>query len=334
MVLAVARSRWRVDGPSHLERDLERYENYLVDTDPSRAFDLEEFGAWLDWEHTLRLRGSNTWSDEGNQSTLQLRWAIGHVLHHAMPVVLPDVYMEFARRLTTSDVLLTLNYDLLMERALDEVRMPFRRFPSRYSEVYETYATVDVEHPPEILLSKLHGSVDWTHLPVHPRATIQVSPLVEGVRPDDDPLLGVGVIAADELDSYYDDSNAWWRSPPTLMPPSTAKPLARSSLVPLWEGMLPMSYMRGSFAAIGCSLPTGDPYVRRVAHHIATEIGASMDKGSELPWPQTRLKVVDLRTSRVAIHQLRERYRFMPEDHTDFVLDGFSLETLDQILPP
>lgn len=333
-VLAVARTRWSVGGSSHLERDLDRYEDYLQDTDPGRSFDLEEFGAWLDWEHTLRLRGSDTWSSEGNESTLQLRWAIGHVLHNSTPTDLPDVYVEFAKRLTTSDVILTLNYDCLMERALQEVGLPYRRFPARYSEINETYCVVDSAHPPELLLSKLHGSLDWVRTPLHPKATIEVDPLVEGPRPDDDPLSGVGVVSSADLDSYYDDSSAWWRSPPILMAPSTAKPLARSPLVPLWDGVLPMSYMRGSFAAIGCSLPLGDPYVRRVVHHIATEIGASMDRGDELPWPQTRMKVVDMRTERVAIHELRERYRFMPEAHTDFILDGFGIDTLDEILPP
>jgi len=46
------------------------------------------------------------------------------------------------------------------------------------------------------------------------------------------------------------------------------------------------------------------------------------------------LKVVDIRTDRVAVHDLKERQRFMPDAHTDFILNGFSLDTLDQILPP
>lgn len=207
-VLGVARSRWSVDSRRHLERNLDRYEDYLQDTDPGRLFDLEEFGAWLDWEHTLGLRGSDTWSDEGNESMLQLRWAIGHVLHKATPTDLPDVYLEFARRLTTSDLVLTLNYDRLMERALQEVGLPYRRFPERYSEVYDTSCVVDANHPAELRLSKLHGSLDWVHLPLHQRATLLVDPLVEGPRPDDDPLRVVGVVPGAGLDSYYDDSNA------------------------------------------------------------------------------------------------------------------------------
>lgn len=333
-VLAVARECMSHDGSSHLEADLDRYERYLAATDPGRAFDLEEFGAWLDWEHTLRLKGSDTWSDEGNRSSLQLRWAIGRVLHQTSPADLPEVYVEFARRLTTSDLVLTLNYDRLMERALEAADVPYRRFPDRYSELYETHAVVDPDQPPELLVSKLHGSLDWVRLPLNDKSHLAAMPLVEGPRYVDDPLLGIGVIPPDALDAYYNDTSSWWRDPPVLMVPSTAKPLARSSLVPLWEGLLPMAYMRGTFATIGCSLPAGDPYVRQVAHHMSTEIGANIDAGNTIPWPQTTMKVVDLRTDRVGIHDLRERYRFMPAAHTEFILDGFSLDTLDRILPP
>lgn len=123
-------------------------------------------------------------------------------------------------------------------------------------------------------------------LPLSNTSDLAVDPLAEGPRASDDPLLSIVAIRRDALDSFYDDPNAWWRSPPTLMPPSTAKPLARSALVPLWDGLLPNAAIRGSFAAIGTSLPPGDPYVRRVAHHLATEIGANMDSDDRLPWPQ------------------------------------------------
>lgn len=333
-VLAVARE-FMSDGNgfNHLEADLDRYEQYLADTHPGRKFDLEEFGAWLDWEHTLRLQGSDTWSDEGNRSSLQLRWAIGHVLHRATPTELPELYVEFASRLTSSDTVLTLNYDLIMERALHAAGMSYRRFPDRYSELYETHAVVDPDQPAELLLSKLHGSLDWLRLPLGKKSPLTPVPLVEGPRYNDDPLLGIGVLPASELDAYYDCAASWWRDPTVLIVPSTAKPLARSSLVPLWEGLLPMAGLRGSFCAIGCSLPAGDPYVRQVAHHYATQIGASMDSATELPWQQTTMKVVDLRGDRVGIHELRERFRFMPGAHSEFILDGFSLDTLDRILP-
>src|SRR5437763_693956 len=56
LVRRVAREFFRAGDHSHLERALEQYEQYVADVDPGRPFDLEEFGAWLDWEHVLRLK--------------------------------------------------------------------------------------------------------------------------------------------------------------------------------------------------------------------------------------------------------------------------------------
>lgn len=332
-VRSVARRYLADSGASALDDALERYREYLRDTDPLRAFDIEEFGAWLDWEDMLQLEGSDTFSDAGSRASLQLRWAIGHVLNEAMPDELPEVYLEFARRLTVWDQVLTLNYDLVLERALDAVGLPYRRFPDRYGTVNEHFTTTDAAQPDELILSKLHGSLDWVGLPLAPSSELHVDSLVEGPRPAADPLGRIGVIAPSDLDSYYQSTSSWWRTPPLIMSPSTAKPLAGSALVPLWRGLLQWAGTRGSLIVIGCSLPAGDPYVRRVVHKYATEIAYSMDQRFGLPWPQTQMKVVDYRPGRVSIAELRERYRFMPAAHTDFVLDGFSQETLDRILP-
>lgn len=151
------------DGYSHLANAMDRYEKYLAETEPLREFDFEAFGAWLDWEHTLRLKGSDTWSEHGNRDGLQLRWAIGKVLYDSMPETVPELYLDFAQQLTTSDRVLTLNYDLILERALTAVGVPYRRYPDRYSELYDTHSVVDPDQPDELLIMKLHGSLDWTY---------------------------------------------------------------------------------------------------------------------------------------------------------------------------
>ncbi len=335
LVMRVAASHFRSDGYSHLEHALEQYRSFIADVDPGReGFDLEEFAAWLDWEHVLRLKGSDTFSEHGNEAGLQLRWAIGKVLHDATPESIPRVYLDFARQLTTSDRVITLNYDLLLEFALEAVGLPYRRFPSRYSEVYNTHAVGDAGQPDELIISKLHGSIDWTYPATHNLGfQPNVRPLTEGPRLSNDPLLRVRVIRREDLSKYYASRGSWWSRPPLLMPPSRAKPLAFSELVPLWDGVGLFSYMLGGFTIIGCSLPPGDPYVLQLVHHIATDYVAGRKQGGNL-WPQRRMKVVDHRATRDAIEQLLARFRFLDDEHTDFVLDGFSTETLDAIFEP
>ena len=324
-------------GFSHLNAALDRYETFLKETNPGRRFDLEEFGAWLDWEHILRLKGSDTFSDYGNEAGLQLRWAIGKVLYDRTPLEVPELYLEFASRLTTTDVVLTLNYDLLLERALDAVRLPFRRFPDRLSEIQDTYVSGDSHRSQELLLMKLHGSIDWTYAKKDvwgglggASGWLDAAPLTEGPRPSDDPLLQIAVIPNDRLMSYYNDRRSWYRHPALLLPPSTAKPLAGSPLVPLWNGVGLYSYMRGGFSVIGCSLPAGDPYVLQVVHHIATDYVSGRRRGGNL-WPQRRMKLVDCRTSECERSALLDRYRFMDMEQTDVFTDGLTVDILDAV---
>lgn len=328
---AASRYMSTADGYNHLSKAVSTYESFLADTDPSRPFDLEEFGAWLDWEHVLRLKGSDTFSDYGNEAALQLRWAIGHVLHTATPDALPDTYLQFARQLNTSDIVLTLNYDLLMERALEEVGLPYRRFPDRYSEIHEAYSVIDNEQPDELVLHKLHGSIDWTYFTGRKSDnSLQLEPLIKGLRQPDDPLLRIAVIPRDQLRQYYVSRQSWHANPALIMNPSTAKPMGTSPLIPLWDGLGRNGAMLGGFVVIGCSLPPGDPYVLQVAHGIGTDYGSGRGKVGAL-WPQARMKVVDLRVGRIATHQLRERYRFLSDEHTDFLLDGFTSESVEGI---
>jgi hypothetical protein len=43
------------------------------------------------------------------------------------------------------------------------------------------------------------------------------------------------------------------------------------------------------------------------------------------------MKLVDMRIGPAERRLLLERFRFMTVEHTDFILDGFRSETLDQV---
>ena len=67
--------------------------------------DFEEFMEFLDIEHVLGLRGSDTWSDEGNEGTVVAKTLIGVILAECFSKLneIPDLYLEFARRLQPRD---------------------------------------------------------------------------------------------------------------------------------------------------------------------------------------------------------------------------------------
>jgi len=119
--------------------DLDSYIKYCKECDGKKltyeSVNFEEFLGFLDIEHYLELRGGDTWSDNGNEGQIVIKTFIGEILSGYMPGPndIPELYLEFARRLQPNDYVLTFNYDVLLERALDAVGKPYRLFPERYN---------------------------------------------------------------------------------------------------------------------------------------------------------------------------------------------------------
>ena len=138
-----------------------RCDGIRLDTD---AIDFEDFLGFLDTEFYLGLRGSDTWSDEGNPTQLLVKRLIAKILMERTPVAtaLDDLYLQFADGLQPGDLVLTFNYDIVLERALEAVGKPFRLFDQRLRRVRGSYAEIDSSRD-EVVVLKLHGSVDWFH---------------------------------------------------------------------------------------------------------------------------------------------------------------------------
>lgn len=345
---------------SHLHGAVEEYQDFVAALTGSRPaleeIDVEEFVTYLDHEHYFGFLGSDTFSAEGNRPQLLLRWGIGRVLHRATPEALPDIYLRFAERLRGGDIVATFNYDLILERALQQVGMPYRRFPHRFSEVYPSGGTLDLEaETAEVCLLKLHGSIDWINrgrfldLLAHVRAvsgeegeahtrdqdpafgnhpTISTHPLLEGPHHDDDPLAQVHVI--DSVDTYYDNYNLWWRYGPVLLAPSHAKQLYGERLRGFWEGLPLGGSLWGGFSIVGCSLPLADPYTKQALYRIGRDFAYGREHPEERFAPMNRIKVVN-RADGAAATALRERYRFLPEQHTDFLLDALNEHAIEEM---
>jgi len=76
--------------------------------------DLEDF-IELDIEYHLTLRGSYTWSEDGNEAQVVAKTLIGQVIAERMPSkkAIPQLYLNFVRKLQPGDKILTFNYDVL-----------------------------------------------------------------------------------------------------------------------------------------------------------------------------------------------------------------------------
>ncbi len=127
---------------------------------PAESLDFEEFISFLDIEHYLGLRGSDTSSSEGNETQVAVKRYIGQVIWEATPRLknIPPLYLEFARRLKGGDTVITFNYDTLLEESLDAVGQPYRLFRERFTQIGTLSCTTDMSLH-EVVLLKPHGSV-------------------------------------------------------------------------------------------------------------------------------------------------------------------------------
>jgi hypothetical protein len=333
------------------DRDVQDYLDYCSACGQSgqseENLDLELFMSYLDIEHYLGFRGSKTWSQEGNESQLMVRSAIGHVIHTRTPQAdaLPDIYYQFAESLSVHDVVLTLNYDLLLERALEKVGKPFRRYPNRFKTVSEFGGTLESK-PEEVVLLKLHGSVDWfddrqflelkgsleekgthgvrLHSVFDAPSRYGATPLVEGLLPDGDPLKHLHWIKG--VDDYYARGTGF--NAPFLLSPSHVKFVYAEPILSFWHGMGRSGGYNLGLSVIGFSLPPHDDYIRIGLYQMLSNYRSWWDSPM-LGVLKDYARFVDFRPTPESRVEYQERYRFADPERSKFHYEGFGPGAID-----
>lgn len=310
--------------------------------------ELEKFMSYLDIEHYLGFRGSKTWSSEGNESQLMIRKAIGHVIHShtPKPAKVPDVYLRFAESLSLRDVVLTLNYDLVLENALTAVGKPFRRYPYRFTSISELGGTTDSDSE-EVVLLKLHGSVDWfddrqflelqaslgrqglARTPIHSvfddLSRYSARPLVDGLLPSNDALRHLHVISG--LDDYYNADVGF--NAPFLLSPSHVKFVYAEPVLSLWHGIGQSAGYNLGFSVVGFSLPEHDEYIRIGLYQMLSNYGSGWDSPMFDGVLKDYARFVDYRTTPEQQEKYKHRYSFAEPQRSRFYFGGFGLDAID-----
>ena len=315
---------------------------------------FEEFVGYLDIEHQLGLRGSDTWSDEGNESQIATKKLIGHILTERTPVPenVPNLYLEFARKLQPDDIVITFNYDILLERALDAVAVPYRLFSQRYSEVRTGTATVDSSQD-EVIILKMHGSVDWfdrshyqnaleygqsiagtDYEPSHPifnsSSRFTTKRIVDGPRFDGDPLSDI--YRVEEVENVYQEPIMFMVTP-ALIAPSTSKLTYAARMKDYWYGLAHAGTFNFRMVIIGYSLPEHDSYLQQVVYSLIDNYQrrGSADDGEILGLTKEPLLLVDYRQNQAELDEYESRYAFVDWDQTVLLTDGFNEDVLGHL---
>lgn len=333
-------------------RDVEGYLAYCADCGMSgqteQSLDLELFMSYLDIEHYLGFRGSKTWSSEGNESQLMIRRAIGHVINARTPRadMLPDFYYQFADQLSVHDIVLTLNYDLVMEHSLQVVGKPFRRFPERYKSVSEHGGILDIDTE-ELVLLKLHGSLDWfddrqflelkesMQSQKYPASNLHsvfddpkrygARPLVSGLLPPGDALRHIHWI--EHVNSYYNTDRGF--NAPFILSPSHVKFVYAEPILSFWHGMGRSGGANLGVSVIGFSLPPHDDYIRIGLYQMLSNYGSWWASPMLDNVLKDYARFVDFRTTQEQQEDYRSRYRFVSAEKSRFYFGGFGDGAID-----
>lgn len=139
----------------------ERICNYAMDVDldlgsSPNAADFARFCTYLDFLELREHGGGERWSREGSRERLALKFFLAKAIAISTPDAhnIPECYVRFASGLTTRDVVITFNWDVLLENSLVSAGIPFSY---RHKEG-------------SLQILKLHGSINWIEGPPKPMA--------------------------------------------------------------------------------------------------------------------------------------------------------------------
>jgi hypothetical protein len=333
--------------------DLESYIAFKKDIggvaiNPSDV-DFEDFMRYCDLEHFLGLRGGNTWSEDGNEATIVVKHLIGKILSGRMVALkeIPELYLEFARRLEPNDTVFTFNYDTLLERALEAVGKRYRLVPTRYTEVFPNGSGLLDSDTQEVTVLKVHGSIDWFDrrqydlaLANYAENNVRADPFdpvfnrveeLDLVRLADDPY------PDDALKTIYRVGNLRalhsrdiiFSSTPRLVAPSATKLLYFSRLGDLWNGWGSGGYYNYGMSIIGFSLPQHDDYARQILHTLVTTYQRYNQDRDDLGRQKSPLTIVDFFGDDQAKAKFQDNYRFVDWSKTNLFGGGFDADCLD-----
>lgn len=132
----------RVDGYAK-----ECFESSDTEIDYSKV-NFSELCTFLEYIELREYGGGERWSDAGSREKLALKFYLAKTIVERTPMAnrIPQLYLDFAEQLQERDVVISFNWDGLLENVLDFLGKPY---------------TYNFSEQNAIKLCKLHGSVNW-----------------------------------------------------------------------------------------------------------------------------------------------------------------------------
>ncbi len=350
--LVIQEAKRRTLWKNIIEPDIENYLWYQEEAkgiivNPENI-NFEDFLAFLDYEHFLGLKGSDTWSSEGNRSQIAIRNLIAYVLNKKQKGIKHsdfELYLDFVDRLNPGDYIYTFNYDTVLETALRKRNIPYRLFPDRYKTISLFDGELETDER-EVVVIKVHGSIDWFDISrfkeedeVSKKLTIYARPkhyvfsdpsileprkIVNGLYWPDSPLQRIYRIK--KLDTYFENKSMVIEAP-LIISPSLSKTLYLQPLREFWNGFARVGAWNSRVGVIGFSMPFQDEYILQPMYHLITNFQQVKDIAPHIR--KSNLKMIDYRQSPESISEYKKRFMFVDWNTTDVYFNGFDRHAID-----
>ena len=318
--------------------------------------DIEDLISYLDIEHFLELKGKDTFSEAGNRGQIILKVLIAKIIFQIQQIIPSEklkLYDDFCLSLHETDIIISFNYDTLIEDSLKRVGKEYRLFPDRLK--YENgsfFIDTEVE---EVVLLKMHGSINWFDKtsydkicdyrkennvpdPYNVRGQIFSQPklldikkLLKGEYFKDDPLQNLYIV--NNLYEYFRTQILLF-NPPLIISPSFSKMVYLNPIKSFWNSFNQAGAFNSSLNIIGFSFPIHDQYLMQPISRVIMNFQKysqynSMDVARM--HKKHKLRVIDLQQGEQAEKQFKEKLSFINWDDTDFISDGFNKNAVDRI---
>ncbi len=313
---------------------------------PGEPINLERVLAYSHRKHYLGLLGSDEYFAQGSRSIVAALRAIQGILIRETPSDTPKLYRDFAQRLGPHDVVLTFNYDTLLEQALDGVGKPYSLTPERWLQT-----DPGGSEPRFVDLLKLHGSIDWYDRYYHD-AAVRLHAEQGHYVPNRDPIFGPTPTVSSEplarghtevafgnriLPRVFRVPNHTAHFPmeerigsrivPFILPPAYDKLLGYDPILDLWENLHRTQDAFSSMVVIGYSMPPYDSY----AYETLGRLFVEYQRGGDTTSWEHRRRPIHLITRADSRREALESYPFLDRAKTRVWTQGFSPDSLDWI---
>jgi hypothetical protein len=353
--LCLARTKKTIVYENKLKPDIDsflRYKKFKSNKSITESqIDLEEFISYLDIEHFLLLKGSDTMTSTGNESQHLLRIIIAEEIFKKQKLITESkwkFYENFASKLIPGDTILSLNYDTIIETAFERVGRRFRLFPLRFESV-SPFGGIVSYNEEEVKILKLHGSIDWfditpfeefkkyaeqegsNYKPSHPifsnMTKMAAEKIVDGPRLPDDPL--DKIFRVKNINYYFTGLPSILHSP-VILAPSHSKIIYINPIKGFWYVMNAYGHLNFGLSIIGFSLPKHDEYLYQVIYQMCDNYQNSHQIFSGRR--KIKLNFVNFAKSEKDIEKLKRRFNFLDWNRVNSIWDGFNKETFSKII--